>query len=314
LTHSIPGFSESGLHGLDEQPIVYVTSESHHSIVKAAHMSGIGRSAVQTVEVDSDLRLDVPSLRAAIEADRGRGRKPFLVVATAGTTAAGIIDPVPELAALCQEEGLWLHVDAAWAGAACLSPRLLPELAGIERADSVTWDAHKWLSVPMGAGMFFCTHPELVRRTFGVDTAYMPGHTEDTLDPYATTIQWSRRHIGLKVFMSLAALGAEGYCRAIEHQTEQGDQLRRELSSRGWRIVNKTPLPVVCFTRPELESGAVDAGELAERLYDRNFWISTVRLGSTPSPILRACITSYETTTEDTVALAEAVTEALPTT
>jgi len=306
LNHAYPEYCEVGLAG--EPPVIYVSSESHHSIEKAAMTSGLGRRAVRTVAIDESFRMSLPALREAIRGDRRRGLRPLMVVGTAGTTGGGIIDPLEDLAAVCEAEGIWFHVDAAWAGAACLSPQLLPEVAGIERADSLTWDAHKWLSVPMGAGMFFCTHPEAVRKTFAVATPYMPVDISDTADPYTWTIQWSRRHIGLKVFMSLAALGSEGYRKAIERQTRMGNLLRAELESRGWEVVNRTPLPVVCFTRPEIENGTVSAERIAA-LLEENFWISPVRLGER-SPVLRACITSYETTSEDVTALAEAVTRA----
>ena len=293
---------------MSEAPVIYVSSESHHSLEKAAHTSGLGRRAVRYIEVEDDLRLSVPALREAIARDRREGFGPLMVVGTAGTTGGGIIDPLPELAAVCADEELWFHVDAAWGGAACLSPALLPAIAGIERADSVTWDAHKWLCVPMGAGMFFCRHPEAVRRTFRMDTSYMPGDVADTVDPYASTIQWSRRHIGLKVFMSLAALGSRGYGEAVEHQARVGEVLRDELRGRGWRVVNETPLPVVCFTRREIDSGSVSAAEVAGRLQERNFWVSPISLGG-EGAVLRACVTSYETTADDVAALAEAATE-----
>ena len=126
---------------------------------------------------------------------------------TAGTTAAGVIDPLPELARFCRDEGLWFHVDAAWGGAAILSPNLRHHLAGIEAADSITCDAHKWFSVPMGAGMFFCRHADAVAEAFHAETTYMPGKTAGpALDPYTTSVQWSRRFIGLKLFLALAQI------------------------------------------------------------------------------------------------------------
>lgn len=311
LTHAVPDVTESGLAALAASPTLYVTSESHHSVEKAVHVSGLGRDAVRTVATDAAFRMSVPALCDAIGGDRKRGRRPFLVVATAGTTGGGTVDPLTEIAEVCRQEDLWLHVDAAWGGAACLSPRLATALAGIERADSITWDAHKWLSVPMGAGMFFCVHPEVVRSSFGTHTAYMPADVDDTRDPYSTTMQWSRRHIGLKLFMTLATLGTSGYRAAIEHQADMADRLREELSRHAWRIVNRTPLPVVCFTRDEVESGATSAADVATRLQERNFWISPVGLGDRADEVtvLRACITSYRTSEDDVAALARVVTE-----
>src|SRR5438132_2091413 len=118
-----------------------------------------------------------------------------MVVGTAGTTAAGAIDPLIDLAQFCQAEALWFHVDAAWGGAAILSPRLRGHLAGIDLADSITCDAHKWFSVPMGAGMFFCRHAEVVAEAFRAETFYMPQKTGAVSDPYTSSVQWSRRFI-----------------------------------------------------------------------------------------------------------------------
>jgi glutamate/tyrosine decarboxylase-like PLP-dependent enzyme len=242
----------------------------------------------------------VGSLEQCIQADLEAGWLPFMVVGTAGTTGAGLIDPLPQIAEVAEHFGLWFHVDAAWGGSAVLSPWLKPALIGVERADSVTWDAHKWLSVPMGAGMFFCRHPEAVKRAFAISTSYMPERVgEDTLDPYATTSQWSRRMIGLKVFMTLAALGLDGYRELIERQAKMGDLLRLRLEESGWLIRNQTALPVVCFSHLEIQSGKLTTGGILKEIYRRGqVWISDVLLGG-QERVLRACITSFHTDQTD---------------
>lgn len=307
LTHRLPEYPERGLAVAAAPPVIYVSKECHHSFEKIAHAVGLGREAVRYVSVDTALRLDPDALSEHVSRDRAAGYLPLLVAATAGTTSAGVIDPLPELAALCRAEDIWFHVDAAWGGAACFSPVLKPALAGIERADSITWDAHKWLSVPMGAGMFFCVHPDTVARTFEVRTPYMPRPTEDTADPYTTTIQWSRRHIGLKLFMALAMLGADGYRDTIEHQARMGDRLREELRRRDWQIVNETPLPLVCFTHPTITEDGPTPVDVVHHLQRENLWISVVHL-TDRGPALRACITSYLTQAEDVEALAATAT------
>src|SRR5690606_22155124 len=125
-----------------------------------AHVAGLGRDALRRVAVDAALRMDAGALERAIAADRASGRSPFLVVATCGATASGAIDPLAAIAELCARERLWMHCDAAWGGAAVLSDRLRPCVEGIERADSIAWDAHKWLAVPHGAGMLFTRRPD----------------------------------------------------------------------------------------------------------------------------------------------------------
>ena len=234
-----------------------------------------------------------------------------MVVGTAGTTAAGVIDPLEDLADVCRTEGTWFHVDAAWGGAATLSRRLSGALAGIERADSITCDAHKWLSVPMGAGMFFCRHRDAVLESFRVSTHYMPGSTDETIDPYAASIQWSRRSIGLKVFLSFATLGVRGVEAMIDHQADMGDRLRADLRSAGWEILNETCLPVVCFTHPGIRGELSRAKRVADRVVaSGEAWISHVVL-SDGRPALRACISSFRTSPADLERLSSALELAL---
>ena len=302
-----PEATEQGLGNVAGQPTLYVSAEAHHSLVKAAGMTGLGHAAVRSIPVTDDLRLDVPALRAAIERDRAEGRRPFLVVATAGSTAAGVIDPLHRIADLCERAGVDLHADAAWAGAVSLSPRLRPLLDGIERADSVTIDAHKWLSAPMGAGVFLTRHRQDLTRAFRVQTTYMP--SAESADPYLMSAQWSRRFIGLKVFMALAAAGHAGYAAQIEHDCRLGDHLRSRLRDDGWQIVNDTPLPVVCFVPNEQATPAARLAEIARHVETSGkAWISVAQLAGRPA--LRACITSYRTTRPDIDALCQALAHA----
>jgi aromatic-L-amino-acid/L-tryptophan decarboxylase len=300
LTRAFPDFGEHGVRALPGVPVFYTSAEAHHSFVKIAHLSGIGRDAVRHVRVDDRFRMDVEDLTRQIAADRADGRQPFLIAATAGTTAAGAIDPLADLAGIAKREDLWLHVDAAWGGAGVLSPTLRDHLAGIELADSITCDAHKWLSVPMGAGMFFTRHREPVLQAFRVEaSSYVPPAVPDTDDPYVTTVQWSRRFIGLKVFMTLAELGADGMAQQIERQAAMGGLLRERLTAAGWRLVNDSPLAIVCFTHPEIEAGNRTTKAVMDRVVGGgNAWISEVRL-SGPIVALRACITSHRTSPAD---------------
>lgn len=295
LTHAFPGYGEHGLRHLKAQPVVYVSGEAHHSFNKIAHLTGLGRAAVRHVATGADLRMDIQDLARQVADDRKLGFAPFMVVGTAGTTGAGAIDPLSELGRFCRSQNLWFHVDAAWGGAAAISPTLRHHLAGIEAADSITCDAHKWFSVPMGAGMFFCRHPETVAAAFHAETSYMPPRTPGSVaDPYTTSVQWSRRFIGLKLFFALAHHGASGYVEMIDRQTRLGNFLRQLLQDFGWRIVNSTPLPLVCFTREGL-----DINKFLASLHERQIaWMSQVQLAG-GAPVLRACITSFRTTEKD---------------
>jgi glutamate/tyrosine decarboxylase-like PLP-dependent enzyme len=298
LTWAFPEYGEHGLRHLAGDPAIYLTEETHHGFNKIAHMSGLGRRCLRIVATDSNLKMDIADLRRCVDNDRKNGMLPFMVIGTAGTTAAGIIDPLPEIARLCKELNLWFHADAAYGGSAVLSPNLKPWLAGIEAADSITCDAHKWLSVPMGCGMFFCRHRDSVAQAFRSDVTYMPAKpaSEDasaTFNPLTHSAQWSRRFIGLKLFMSLAQYGEGGYAEMLDHQARMGTVLRESLEATGWRIVNSTPLPVICFTRDGLS-----VSKFVAELRDRQIaWMSDAQIGG--ELVVRACITSFKTTEKD---------------
>lgn len=304
LTKTWPRYGEEGLRALPGRPVMYASAESHLAWLKIAHATGIGRDAVRLVPTGPDLRLDVTELARRVAADRAAGDLPFLVVATAGTTAAGVIDPLHDLADL----GLRLHVDAAYGGAAALSDRLRPALSGIERADSITVDAHKWLSVPMGAGALLCTDAEGLAETFRVTTSYMPADVPDTVDPYTSGQQWSRRFMGLKLFLSLAVAGRAGYAEQLERDTGLADALRGRLTATGWDVVNDTPLPVVCFADPAEPGWEHHAALAAAVVGSGRAWISPVRLNGRAA--LRACVISHRTTPADVEELVQAVNDA----
>jgi aromatic-L-amino-acid decarboxylase len=294
LTRAFPDYGDSGLQSLDATPAIYLTQEAHHSFSKIAHMTGLGRGSLRTVATDAALKMDLSDLETRIAEDRANGFIPFMVVATCGTTAAGAIDPLPELGRFCAANGIWLHVDAAWGGAAIIAPSLRRYLDGIEAADSITCDAHKWFSVPMGCGMFFCRHRESVIQAFRAEAAYMPGKlSAAALDPYTTSMQWSRRFIGFKLFLSLAVNGEAGHAEMIEHQARMGQILKHALSDSGWRVVNDTPLPLVCFTREGLHI----PNFLASMRERQIAWMSEAQIKGLP--VVRACVTSYNTSEHD---------------
>ncbi len=208
----------------------------------------------------------------------------------------------PQIADIATKENLWFHADAAWGGAAALVPELRPLLAGIERADSITLDAHKWLSVPMGAGILLTRHPQILGRTFHISAAYVPPKADGTgFDAYEHSLQWSRRFIGLKIFMSLAVAGWEGYATTLRQMTQVGQQLRRELEAADWDVVNSTELPICCFQdrrSPDGRSADYLDAIVHEVVASGDAWISTTRVRGN-IPVLRACITSYRTNADD---------------
>jgi glutamate/tyrosine decarboxylase-like PLP-dependent enzyme len=193
---------------------------------------------------------------------------------------------------------------------ALLLDELKSHVAGIERADSVTWDAHKTLPVPMGAGMFFARSRRWSKAAFGVEPSYVPTAHEGTVDLYQSSILWSRRFIGLKVFLTVAELGWGGLAALLRRQVEMGRRLRAALAEAGFTLVADSPLPLVCFTHPRLARGSVD--QVVARLRDRGrVWISAVRLGPEGGGVLRACVTHHATGPEDLRALVSEVAAAV---
>lgn len=314
LVHKFPKFIKKGINGLKTQPTLYVSSESHYSIERAAFMTGLGSDAVRNVPVNDSLHMDLEALDKLIQEDKTAGRTPFLIIATAGTTNAGIIDPISSISEIASQNNLWMHVDAAWGGAAIFLPELKGVLQGIEKADSITLDAHKWLSVSMSAGIFLTKHKNILNETFKVEAEYIPKDVKGLpiINPYNHSIQCSRRFIGLKVFMSLAVAGWEGYIKAIRHQVAMGNFLKQELEKNSWNVINKTELPIACFTdqSPHIKNPDIFLNTIADKIVaSGKAWLSTTYLNKI-IPVLRVCITNHRTTTDDIVTLVDSLEKA----
>jgi glutamate/tyrosine decarboxylase-like PLP-dependent enzyme len=302
LTAAHQGFAATGARAFAGQPVFYISRESHLAWFKIAHQAGIGRDAVRLVATDGAGRLDPAALAGLIAADRDAGHVPVMVVATAGTTNAGMIDPLGECAGIARRAGLWFHVDAAWGGGLIAADRHRGVLDGIETADSLTIDAHKWFAVTMGCGMFLAARREILPAAFHVATGYMPSHNAGS-DPYLTSVQWSRRFVGLRLFLSLAAAGWAGYARHVEHAIELAALLRERLTARGWRAVNDSPVAVLCLEPPP---GSADVQTIVGRvLASGRAWVSAAEFEG--RKVVRACVTHGETTEADVAILVEAL-------
>ena len=177
---------------------------------KSAGLLGLGRKAMRRIPVNDRLRLDTARLILQIEADYACGFLPFCIVATAGTTSSGAIDDLNALASIAERYGLWLHVDGAYGAAAAFSDKYRSLLSGIERADSITIDPHKWLSMPFAAGIILTRHPAMLERTFAVASPYMPRVARPSMiDNFKVSAQWSRRMNSLKLWLTLRVHGRQ---------------------------------------------------------------------------------------------------------
>ena len=294
LTQAHAGFAIDGARAFAGPPVFYVSKECHGSWVKIAHQAGIGRAAPRLVATDGKGRLSLPSLEQAITEDLASGCVPFLLVASAGTSNAGMLDPLEACAEVAARHRLWYHVDAAWGGAMIASERLRGVLKGLERADSATIDAHKWFATTMGCGMFLVRDPAALTVTFQVAASYMPSH-EQSRDPYMNTVQWSRRFLGLRLFLSLAAAGWAGHAAHIERAVAQTAWIRKELEPRGWRIVNDSPFALLNAVPPAALGNPRTV--VARVLASGRAWVSVARFEE--RDVIRICITHGETSDKD---------------
>jgi len=289
LTMADGRFADDGARAFGAPVVFYSSAESHLAWLKIAHQAGIGRSAVRLVATDGCGRMSAAALRQALQEDRARGQIPVMIVATAGTTNAGMIDPLAECAAIAEQAGVWYHVDAAWGGAVLASERCGTVLRGLERADSITVDAHKWFATTMGCGMFLIRNAAALDKTFQVSTTYMPSNRA-SLDPYVSTFQWSRRFLGLRLFLSLGAAGWQGYAAHVERAIDLTEQLKYELAARGWRIANDSVLAVLCVEPPE---GCCEIATLVARvLASGRAWVGVANFEG--RKVIRICVTHGE--------------------
>ena len=306
LTRAEPGFAQHGSRAFKGEPVFYVSQDCHLAWIKLAHMAGIGRSAARFVVTDGMGRMSAVALDAAIAADRAAGCVPVMIVATAGTTNAGMIDPLAACGAIARRNSAWFHVDAAWGGGAIASPKLRPLLAGIDAADSITIDAHKWFATTMGSGMFLTRHPQALSDAFNVSASFMPSQAAE-LDPYMTTTQWSRRFMGLRLFLSLGAGGWSAHAVHVERAVALAQDFAARMTALGWTVANEPRLAVVCLDPP---AGSPPVREIVQRvLASGRAWLSAAKFEGRDT--IRACVTHGETSADDIAAVAELLENAL---
>jgi aromatic-L-amino-acid decarboxylase len=298
---------------------LYASAEVHDVNTRAADMLGLGSDAVRTVPVDEGRRMQVDALRKAVESDLDAGARPVAVVATAGTVATGAIDPLGCIADVCAEHGLWLHVDGAYGGVAALTDELRPLFSGIERADSVALDPHKWLYTPHSGGAVVVRDFAALSEAFALlDPSYIHEDKELTghgIDFFSYGPQFSRGFHALKVWVSLLAHGWRAYERRIVHDCELAAYLYgRAEAHPELEPLGQQSLSIACFRYvPPAWKGAVDREERLNRLNERLMaelqWSGRVF----PSNALldgrfaiRACVVNYRTEAEDIDALVDA--------
>ncbi len=243
--------------------VIYVSEQGHGSFEKAAHILGYGPSAVRRVPADDRFRMRVDALAAAIERDRGNGLAPLLVSANAGTTNTGSIDPLPAVADLCAAHRLWFHVDAAYGGFAALCDEGRRKLAGMERADSLTLDPHKWLYAPMGTGCVLVRERAALEAAFRVSGDYLKDVPRDEVNFFDRGPEMSRPGRVLAVWMLLRTVGLDALAEQVEWDLRLARLAERLLSEvPALEIVCPAELSVVTF-RSRARPGEAEAARAA---------------------------------------------------
>jgi aromatic-L-amino-acid/L-tryptophan decarboxylase len=298
LAAKFPDAIDEGVLSIAGKPIAYASAESHHSLDKSAGLLGIGRKALRRIAVSATTQMDPEALESAIVADRKARNRPFCVIATAGTTNSGTVDNLEALSDICRRHDLWLHVDGAYGASAIFSDKHRGLLRGIERADSITVDPHKWLAVPFAAGVILTSHPQVLERAFSVAAPYMPKAAEATLpDNSRISTQWTRRMNSLKLWLTLRVHGRKAYEEHIDRQFALAQAFARWVDhSDQFEIATRPTLPIVTFRLKGVAGeriAAAHARVVEEVTRDGQRWISDTMLNG--RSVLRMMIISYLT-------------------
>lgn len=241
---------EQGMAGRADLPplAIYTSTQGHSSIDKAAIALGIGRRWTRHIATDAEFRMRTDLLEQAIVSDLTAGVKPLAVVATVGTTSSTSIDPIDEIADICARHHLWLHVDAAYGGAAALVPSHRWVLTGCERADSFVTNPHKWLLTPIDCSLLYTRRPDDLKRAFSLVAEYLRTEESDVINLMDYGLSLGRRFRALKLWMVIRAYGRDGLARIIARHIAAAQWLAAQIDAEpGWERLAPVPFSTVCF-------------------------------------------------------------------
>ncbi|MCA1614278.1 MAG: amino acid decarboxylase [Acidobacteria bacterium] len=260
---------EEGMSGRADLPRlrVYCSEQAHSSVDKCVVTLGLGQSSLRKIPADAEFRMDARALARAVAEDRRAGVLPFCVVATVGTTSTSSIDPVPEIADVCVREGLWLHVDAAYAGSAAVVPELRHLFAGCERADSLTLNPHKWLFTPFDLSVLYTRRMDVLHRAFSLVPEYLrtlETGKEAVRNHSEYGVQLGRRFRALKLWMVIRYFGREGLAARIREHCRLARLFAAWVADApGWELLAPVPLGLVCFRAAPPRAGEADDARAA---------------------------------------------------
>jgi glutamate/tyrosine decarboxylase-like PLP-dependent enzyme len=322
IAHRVKAGGEASRRGLwaAGQPMtLYSSDQVHMSVVKAADVLGLGREQVRLLPTDEVMRLDVRRLRASLAADISSGLRPFCVVANAGTVNTGAVDPLNEVAEVAADYDLWLHVDGAYGALAAMDSTKRALFAGIDRADSVSLDPHKWLYAPVDAGCLLFRDEQAVRSVFqSFDADYIKVHEQEGAEAFAFWdygVELSRRFRALKIWLMLRYYGTRRVAAAISKDNRLAAELGALVAAADdFELLAPVELSVCCFRYvPSSALADAELNELNARVMHNvqrggRAYVSNVVLGGRYG--LRACVTNLRTTSRDIRATLDIVREA----
>ncbi len=240
---------ENGMSGRDDLPLlrIYTSEQSHSSVEKAVLLLGLGQKSLVKIPTNECFEMDAGKLREAIEADKRDGCVPFCVVATIGTTSTASVDPIAEIVPVCEENAMWLHVDAAYAGSAAIVPEFQKLFKGCERADSLVTNPHKWLFTPFDLSILYCRHTDLLKRAFALVPEYLKTD-EAVTNQMDYGIQLGRRFRALKLWFVIRYFGQNGLIDRIREHCRLAQLLASWIEkSDDWELVAPVSFALVCF-------------------------------------------------------------------
>ena len=323
--------AQAGLWNVSTPMTLYASHQIHMSILKAADILGLGRAQVQLVACDDRFRMNVASLRESIARDMEAGMKPFCVVASAGTVNTGAVDPLDEIAAVAKEFGLWFHIDGAYGALAALDETKRPLFRGLDLADSISLDPHKWLYVPIDSGCLLFRDEARAHAAFSFDGAdYIKVHEQDAQEAFAFWNygpELSRRFRALKIWLTLRYYGVRRIAAAISEDNALAAYLGEEIeAATDFELLAAPELSICCFRyvppsfRSRLQTAGEDNAAINAELDQLNTNIMNIvqrggRAYLSSATIrgkfaLRACITNFRTTRADIDQTLEIIREA----
>ena len=280
---------------------VYASGYVHHSMWKAFHAAGISASQIRNIEIDAEFRMDVQALEDAIEQDRKAGLTPLMIVATAGSTNTGSVDPLIEIADIANKSNAWYHIDAAYGGFFTMTEKGKKCLSGIEQADSITLDPHKGLFLPYGTGAFLVKDRENLKKVFSHNADYIPDKpsAHELWDFSEMSLELTRPFRGLGVWLPLKMLGADTFRKALEEKLELADYFYDSIETNGvWEVIAKNDLSLSVFRYNHSDYSADELNKINRKILNYVNDKGRVILSGTlidSNFVIRNCILSFRT-------------------